>query len=180
VSVAAYDRGAKLDNTNMIKPLKAREFECNGKIAPAGTSIYVVDDAPHLMELYTTLLESSGCSVRAFDDRAEALAALKIARSKPELLITDYRGASMSADQFLHQCRGIHPNLKILMASGFSRGELQLLRESPDRFIQKPFTLEEFLQEVRAALASNESGPVRDEHYRSLPEMVSSEHRAVA
>src|SRR5580765_3446636 len=52
--------------------------------------IYAVDDVPDLTELYTTFLEATGHIVRAFNDRSEALAALKADRTKPDLLITDY------------------------------------------------------------------------------------------
>jgi hypothetical protein len=38
------------------------------------------------------------------------------------------------------------------MASGLSETALLSCRVKPNRFIQKPFTTEEFLKEVRAAL----------------------------
>src|SRR5262245_9852180 len=120
----------------------------------AAPLIYVVDDVPEVTELYTTLLETAGYTVRAFNDRAEALAVLKTDKRQPDLLITDYRGISMSVDQFLHACRAAHPNLPILMASGFNRRDMRLSRVGPDRFIRKPFTPEELQQEVRAALAA--------------------------
>jgi len=116
-------------------------------------SIYVVDDAPCLTKLYATLLEATGYISRTFNDRAEALAALRADRKKPDLLITDYRGLSMTVDQFMHQCLVVHPALRILMASGFSQTEVRFSQAIPDRFIQKPFTAELLLQEVRAALA---------------------------
>src|SRR5882672_7526600 len=46
-----------------------------GETAEAA-SIYVVDDEEGLTELYTVLLEANGYIVRAFNHRAEALAAL--------------------------------------------------------------------------------------------------------
>lgn len=114
--------------------------------------IYVVDDAPDLTELYTAFLEATGCIVRAFNDRAEALAALKADLTKPDLLITDYLGLSMTVDGFMSQCLAAHPTLRILMASGFSQTEVGFSQARPDRFLQKPFTLQELRQEVRAAL----------------------------
>ena len=117
-------------------------------------SIYVVDDAPCLTKLYATLLEATGYNSRTFNDRAEALAALEADRKKPDLLITDYRGLSITVDQFMSQCFVVHPALRILMASGFSQTDLRFSQAIPDRFIQKPFTAEVLLQEVRAALAN--------------------------
>ena len=119
----------------------------------APPSIYVVDDAPSLTKLYATLLEATGYISRTFNDRAEALAALRADRKKPDLLITDYRGLSIPVDQFMHQCRVVHPALRILMASGYCQTDLRFSQAIPDRFIQKPFSAEVLLQEVRAALA---------------------------
>ena len=116
--------------------------------------IYAVDDVPDLTELYITLLESTGYRVRTFNDRAEALSALNADRTKPDLLITDCVGPSMPVDRFMQRCLVVHPTLRILMASGFSRTDVRLSQARPDRFIQKPFTAEEFLQRVRAVLAA--------------------------
>ena len=120
-----------------------------------GPSIYLVDDAPFLTEVYTTVLGASGCRVCAFNDRAEALAALKADWNKPDLLITDYRGLSMPVDQFLHQCLLVHPALRILMVSGFSRAHLRFSKAKPDRFMEKPFTPEQLQREVKDILLSS-------------------------
>jgi CheY-like chemotaxis protein len=116
--------------------------------------IYAVDDAPELTELYTILLEATGCTVRAFNDRAKALTALRTERTEPDLLITDCVGISMCFDRFMECCLLIHPNLRIVMASGYSRTDLRFLQARPNWFIQKPFTAEEFLDRVRFVLAA--------------------------
>jgi CheY-like chemotaxis protein len=116
-------------------------------------SIYVVDDSPCLTKLYAKLLEAAGYILRTFNDRAEALAAIRADRKKPDLLITDYRGLSMSVDQFMCECLVVHPSLRILMASGFSQTDVRFSEARPDRFVQKPFAPEVLLQEIRAALA---------------------------
>lgn len=113
--------------------------------------IYAVDDMPCLTELYALVLEASGYRVRNFNNRRAALAALKT--EKPALLITDLRNASMSIDLFLHECLVVHPDIRILMATGFDENRASLCSITPDRFLQKPFTPEELQREVRAALA---------------------------
>ena len=121
--------------------------------AHEAASIYVVDDAPCLTELYTTVLERAGFVVKAFNERAEALAALRAERDKPDLLITDYRGRSMPVDLFMRYCIAVHPALRILMASGFSEGDIQFSHVRPDRFLRKPFTPDELCREIRGVLA---------------------------
>jgi DNA-binding NtrC family response regulator len=91
--------------------------------------------------------------VRSFNLRIEALAAFRAERRKPDLLVTDYCGLSMPVERFIDHCLEVHPDLRILMASGFSQTSMRFFSVRADRFIQKPFTAEEFLQEVRAALA---------------------------
>ena len=116
--------------------------------------IYAVDDEPELTGLYTALLEGSDYCVRTFNNRAEVVAALRTDRRKPELLITDYHGHPMPVERFMCDCLDIHPTLRVLMASGFGQTDAEITRARPDRFIQKPFTSEEFRREVSAALAA--------------------------
>jgi len=120
--------------------------------SPGLASIYAVDDLPRLTELYSDLLEPAGYDIKTFNDRRKALAALSADGNKPALLITNYIGFSMPINQFIQACRFIHPGLRILMASGFSGSEMRFSQTTPDRFIQKPFTAEEFLQAVKATL----------------------------
>ena len=118
------------------------------------SSIYAVDDAPLLTELYTTFLEGAGYVVKTFNHRVKALAALKTDRSKPSLLITNYLGGFMPVNYFIQACRSVQPNLRILMASGYEQSEMQFARTRPDWFIQKPFTPEELQDGVKAALGA--------------------------
>jgi DNA-binding response OmpR family regulator len=117
-----------------------------------GWSIYVVDDEPDLADFYALLLEEAGCVVTTFNDRARALTALKEESNKPDLLITDYRGVPMPVECFIRQCRRVHPELRILMASGCSERNVWVSEARPDRFIRKPFMADEFWQAVKAAL----------------------------
>ena len=113
-----------------------------------------MDDDEELTELYTLLLEGAGYRVRVFNHRAKALAALKVEVNKPHLLITDYFGLSMDAHQFMCACRMLHPRLRILMASGVPRTAAEFSPVQPDRFIRKPFTPAEFLEQVQATLSA--------------------------
>ena len=114
--------------------------------------IYAVDDLPGLTDLYRLVLEEAGYAVRTFNNRLEALAALRTERKKPDLLIMDYLGHSMTADRFIQRCRVLHPPLRVLLASGVDR-TAWFSKAQPDRFFQKPFTIEELRREVRAVLS---------------------------
>ena len=122
-------------------------------------SVCVVDEAEGLTELYTLFLKGTGFIVRGYNHRADALVAMAADGMRPDLLITDYVGDSMPVDRFLQRCRVVHPSLRILLVSELSERDVMSSCVRPDRFIQKPFTADEFLQEVRAALEySNGAG----------------------
>ena len=125
-----------------------------GGRTPDAPLIYAVDDMPCLTELYTLVLKAAGYSVKAFNDRAEALAALNADIEKPDLLITDYRNTSIPVERFMRECLMLHPTLRILMASGLAPTHIRLFQIRPNRFIQKPFTPHELVQEVERALAT--------------------------
>lgn len=157
--IVVFGCGAKKRKSEMIKPLRRLCLRRNVVSVSAlcvaeAPLIYAVDDLPELTELYVTLLKATGYGVRAFNDRAKAMSALESDRTKPDLLITDYCGLSMPVDGFMHRCRVVHPTLRILMASGVGQTEVRFSQAKPDRFIQKPFTPEEFRQEVVATLAA--------------------------
>jgi DNA-binding NtrC family response regulator len=137
-------------NSNRLEQIPASAFDADNEDC---CLIYAVDDEPGLLGLYTILLEAHDYVVRTFDNRIHALAELKGGRRKPDLLIMDYFGHAMSVDGFMQQCLLAHPNLRILVSSGFSQLDARFRYVRPDRFIQKPFTGDEFLQEVKAALA---------------------------
>jgi CheY-like chemotaxis protein len=121
--------------------------------APArATPVYIVDNEPQLTELYSIVLESAGYVPKPFNDRIEALAALKTETHKPALLIMDYLGHPMPTERFMERCRFLHPTLRILVATGFNEFDRRLPSVRPDGFIQKPFTAKAFLQQVRATL----------------------------
>ena len=120
----------------------------------ATVSIFAVDDEPDITKLYAILLEPQGFEVRVFNDRRQALAALRADRKPPSLLNTDYMGVSVPVDEFVRTCRLIHPGLRILMITGLDPSSLRLARIRPDRLLQKPFTTEQLEQEVKAALSA--------------------------
>ena len=131
-------------------------FKTLAPSARPAPSIYVVDDEVQLTGLYTLLLEAEGYHVASFNDRSAALAALREQKPAPDLLITDYSGLSMPVDEFLQQCLAMVPGLRILMVSGFNETNMHFGLVRPDRFIEKPFAIEEFTQEVNAVLASHD------------------------
>ena len=111
--------------------------------------VYVVDDCQELTVLYRLYLEEAGFEVKTFNDRAVALLAFRSAKPRPVLLITDYDGYPVSAEQFMGECRRTQPELKILMASGYPECCLSFAVVRPNRFLLKPFELDQLVAEVK-------------------------------
>ena len=140
--------------TSLKSLLQRNCFSASVPSVTASRLIYVVDDQDGVGELYAIFLQANGYTVRTFTDRATALATLVKEKTKPALLITDYLGLSMPIEGFIKKCRAAHPALRVLMASGCHRPDVNFASPLPDRFIQKPFTPDELQQEVDAALAA--------------------------
>lgn len=128
--------------------------------------VYVVDDERDLTVIYRFCLEEAGYEVRIFHDRAKALQAFLTADPRPGLLITDYLGYPISAEELMRECRRAQPGLKVLMASGYVEGCLAFAGVEPDRYLQKPFSLERFITEVMSL-----TGPPRPEGSDSLQDL---------
>lgn len=108
---------------------------------------------PCLTELYALVLNTAGYAVRGFRDRRTALESLRAAKTKPVLLITDLHNPTMRVEPFLEQCVAAHPELRILMATGFGYHQAWCFSVKPDRFLPKPFTPEELRRAVDATLS---------------------------
>lgn len=159
--VTSIDRTTVDANVRRVYgPIQLRDFALEDEDSAGGRrkkktpSIYVVDDDPSLTELYTDILEATGYQVEVFNDRAKALEALKTDESRPDLLIMDYLGHDLPAERFIQGCLSVQPALPILIASGISQFDERFVPIDAIRFIEKPFSIESFQEEVSAALAA--------------------------
>jgi CheY-like chemotaxis protein len=112
--------------------------------------VYAVDDVEELTDLYRLILEEVGYDVRTFQNRAKALHAFRAADLRPGLLITDYLGYPISAEELMSECRRAEPALKVLMASGLAGGCPAFVDVAPDGYLQKPFGMEALVAGVRS------------------------------
>ena len=115
------------------------------------TVVFVVDDEPMLLELAAVILKPIGCEILTFRDPETALKQVPV--RKPEVIVTDYAMGRMSGMDLIRECRRLNPKQKLILVSGtvdehvFSDAPVK-----PDRFIQKPYQLQEFTECVRDLL----------------------------
>jgi two-component system, OmpR family, KDP operon response regulator KdpE len=114
-------------------------------------SILVVDDEPQITRVLKTTLSSQGYGVRSACDGEEALNELK--GWSPDLIITDLRMPRMDG---LELCRQVRKNSRlpiiVLSVKGEETIKVEALDAGADDYITKPFSVNELLARVRAAL----------------------------
>jgi CheY-like chemotaxis protein len=115
-------------------------------------SILVVDDNPDHRKMFRTRLESGGYSVVEASSGKEALAAIE--KTKFALMILDLSMYEMDGFAVLRAARSKHPELKIIVASGFLHGEALESAKSlgADATLDKDRTADLFLPMVRDLL----------------------------
>ena len=114
-------------------------------------NILVVDDEPQITRVLKTTLSSQGYGVRSAGDGQEALDEMK--NWPPDLIITDLRMPSVDG---LELCRRVRKDSRIpiivLSVKGEEPIKVEALDAGADDYITKPFSVNELLARVRAAL----------------------------
>jgi two-component system KDP operon response regulator KdpE len=120
-------------------------------IANGKKNILVVDDEPQIARVLKTTLSSQGYGVRTAVNGEDAL--LEMKSWVPDLLITDLRMPGMNG---LELCRRVRADSRIpiiiLSVKGEEAIKVEALDAGADDYITKPFSINELLARVRAAL----------------------------
>jgi two-component system, OmpR family, KDP operon response regulator KdpE len=114
-------------------------------------NILVVDDEPQITRVLKTTLSSHGYGVRSAGDGEQALEEMK--NWPPDLIITDLRMPVMDG---LELCRRVRKDSRIpiivLSVKGEETIKVEALDAGADDYITKPFSVNELMARVRAAL----------------------------
>jgi two-component system response regulator YesN len=122
-----------------------------GQNKPEKSIVFIVDDEPMLLELAAVILKPIGCEVVTFRDPETALRQVPV--RQPEVIVTDYAMGRMSGMDLVRECRRLNPQQKMILVSGtvdehvFADAPIK-----PDRFLMKPYQLQEFTDCVRDLL----------------------------
>ena len=114
-------------------------------------NILVVDDEAQITRVLKTSLSAQGYGIRTASDGMQAL--LEMKTWPPDLIITDLRMPNMDG---LQLCRQIRSESRIpiivLSVKGEEAIKVEALDAGADDYITKPFSINELLARVRAAL----------------------------
>ena len=114
-------------------------------------NILVVDDEAQIRRVLKTTLSAQGYGIRTASDGSEALQEMQ--SWAPDLIITDLRMPNMDG---LGLCRKVRSQSKIpiivLSVKGEETIKVEALDAGADDYVTKPFSVNELLARVRAAL----------------------------
>lgn len=118
-------------------------------------NILVVDDEDMVRHLLNEILKMLGHKVVTCKDGAEAVEVYKKSYNDMDVVILDMEMPKMSGKDTFYAIRAINPNVKVLLASGFSvDGEAQSLIEAGVKgFVQKPFNIADLSRSLDDALS---------------------------
>jgi len=132
---------------NQEKPSGANNMSQSNAAQASGeggskTLIFVVDDAPMLVEFAAMVLQSAGWEVKQFTEPGPVLKALGEGGLRPALLLTDYDLGlrAMNGLDLILNSHKIYPEMKAVLASGTVDGSVMLHHAAKvDRFLNKPY-----------------------------------------
>jgi DNA-binding NtrC family response regulator len=117
--------------------------------------VLVIDDEDAVRGVLTRMLQASGYATTAAPDAATALACFD-AGQRFDLVICDQRMPAMSGNECLQHIWDIVPDQRVLRVAGASQDSEEAVqalgRQTP--VLIKPFSMQQLLESVRAAIAS--------------------------
>ena len=123
---------------------------------PRGTeTILLVEDEPLVRKRVAIMLHGQGYTVIQANNGEEALRALQQhAGQELQLLLSDVVMPQMSGTELADRMRTMHPDIRVLLTSGYSDGDFDWDGDSDTNrfFLQKPFPPSELACKVREVL----------------------------
>jgi CheY-like chemotaxis protein len=126
--------------------------------------VLIVDDEAFIRDLIRDTLRVRRYETESASHGAEALE--RLARPGIDIVITDVVMPGMSGLDFVRQVRRLHPNLRIVVLTGFPRSADigDFLAQGVDDFLPKPFRANDLLGilkrvEARIAATSGSGTP---------------------
>ncbi|MCP4727023.1 MAG: response regulator, partial [bacterium] len=117
-------------------------------------TILVVDDEENVRQYAEKMLKKLGHKILLAKDGKEAVKIYKQKKDEIDLVLLDMIMPKMDGKETNLALREINPDVKILLASGYSQNgtAAEILNEGVLRFIQKPFRMDELSKAIAVAL----------------------------
>jgi CheY-like chemotaxis protein len=155
VTTDLVQRSGRLTGKVVLHPdFKRRKAE-TAPAAPPKQRIMIVDDEKMLLILTSEILKEAGYEVVTAQSGFECLDQFRSGGKKFDLVLLDLNMPLMDGEETFHRLRGLHPNLRVLLCTGYVQQERlnHMLESGLCGFVQKPLGPREYLENVRAVLA---------------------------
>jgi CheY-like chemotaxis protein len=125
--------------------------------------ILVVEDNDGLRRLMAAMLSGHGYAVTLAANGGEALLLVEEKGLNPDLIITDVVMPNMSGRELIDRLRRANPHLRALYMSGYTDDAILRhgVSDASVHFMEKPFSLETLLSNVRLALEGDKTPNVQ-------------------
>ena len=125
--------------------------------APQARDVLIVDDEPQVRSAARRLLQALGHNVIEAREGKEAIETLRVRKGQIGVILLDLSMPGQSGAQTLRALREIDPRARVILCSGYPPdiAAAQMGEEVPSAFLSKPFTPEELVAQVEAALRAD-------------------------
>ena len=115
-------------------------------------TLLLADDEETIRTLGRDMLESLGFQVLLASDGREAVEVFRIHADEIVCVLLDLTMPNMDGEQAFHALRGLKPDVKVIMSSGYNEQEVSMKFLGAAAFIQKPYKLAEMSRKLQAVL----------------------------
>lgn len=117
-------------------------------------TVLFVDDEEMVLKIGSLMLQKLGYSVLTASKGKEAIELLE--KNKIAFVILDMQMPGMNGYEIYHRLKKIQPEVKILLASGYTGGQSEkgLINIGFDGFLQKPFDFKQLSRKIEDILAN--------------------------
>jgi len=153
--LAELEQGMAPDDEAVVEePEPIEQPEADSAAEQATQTILLVEDDPMIRGLVSHTLEIQGYEVLAADDGWKAVQLARKFDGRIDLLFTDVVMPGLGGGELALAVRELHPGIKELFMSGYSRSQVTEEGVPPDAaLLEKPFTPDKVVSMVHDLLA---------------------------
>jgi CheY-like chemotaxis protein len=117
-------------------------------------TILIIEDEAVLLELLKEMLEFEGYRIVVARNGLEGVEVYKQFKDEISLVLSDMGLPGIGGWEVLRQLRQINPSVKVILSSGFLDSTVRddMIRSGALDFIQKPYTPERVLEQIRLSM----------------------------
>ena len=117
----------------------------------------LIDDEEVVREIGSDMLKTMGVKCLTAGNGTEGIEMFKKNSAEIKLVILDIEMPGISGEKVFHVLKGINPEVKILIVSGYGKEYLEttIFKNKIDHFLPKPFKIEQLAYKVKRLLGGN-------------------------